>query len=319
MNEITNTNFMTPTNLQEAIKIAEILAKSNFVPPAYHNKPCDILVSIQMGSEIGLPPIQSLQNIAVINGKPCIYGDALLALVKVHSEFEDIKEYTEDDDTVAVCEIKRKNQTKVISKFSLKDAEGAGLLKKTGVWQTYPKRMLQMRARGFALRDSFPDALHGLITREEAQDYPDEQNNNNFKQLNSNISDKSEQLSERISTNLDNNSTVSLPPSKITKQLPSNKEPKEEKLHSSTKTKDGAAENQEEIEEQTREMLLQEIGDWIKTDKHLLTKTYKYIETKFHKTTIIELSIMELKDLLKQIIAEANKKVECSETKPSEA
>ena len=42
------------------------------------------------------------------------------------------------------------------------------------VWKSYPDRMLQMRARGFALRDSFPDVLKGLITREEAQDYQTE-------------------------------------------------------------------------------------------------------------------------------------------------
>jgi hypothetical protein len=35
--------------------------------------------------------------------------------------------------------------------------------------------MLQMRARGFALRDAFPDVLKGLITAEEAQDMPVEE------------------------------------------------------------------------------------------------------------------------------------------------
>jgi hypothetical protein len=32
--------------------------------------------------------------------------------------------------------------------------------------------MLKMRARGFAIRDAFPDVLSGIITREEAEDYP---------------------------------------------------------------------------------------------------------------------------------------------------
>ena len=31
-----------------------------------------------------------------------------------------------------------------------------------------------MRARGFALRDAYPDVLKGLISTEEAQDYPEE-------------------------------------------------------------------------------------------------------------------------------------------------
>jgi hypothetical protein len=69
---------------------------------------------------------------------------------------------------------KRKNRTEVISKYSVEDAKRAGLWNKQGPWTQYPKRMLQMRARGFALRDAFPDVLKGLITVEEAQDYPED-------------------------------------------------------------------------------------------------------------------------------------------------
>jgi hypothetical protein len=43
--------------------------------------------------------------------------------------------------------------------------------KQGGPWTQYPRRMLQMRARGFALRDAFPDVLRGLVTAEEAADY----------------------------------------------------------------------------------------------------------------------------------------------------
>ena len=46
----------------------------------------------------------------------------------------------------------------------------AGLWGKQGPWKQYPKRMLQMRARGFAIRDAFPDALRGMYMAEEVQD-----------------------------------------------------------------------------------------------------------------------------------------------------
>ena len=82
-----NTFSLTPTNLQEAVKFAEILAKSTIVPRHYQNKSGDILVAVQMGAELGLKPIQALQNIAVINGKPSVYGDALLALVQNNPNF----------------------------------------------------------------------------------------------------------------------------------------------------------------------------------------------------------------------------------------
>jgi hypothetical protein len=118
-----------------------------------------------------------LQNIATINGKPSVYGDAAMALVQNSPVCEDVKEYFEGEGTsnpIAVCVAKRKNRTEVISKYSVEDAKRAGLWNKQGPWTQYPKRMLQMRARGFALRDAFPDVLKGLITVEEAQDYPDD-------------------------------------------------------------------------------------------------------------------------------------------------
>jgi hypothetical protein len=90
---------------------------------------------------------------------------------------EDVEEYFEGEGTpnpIAVCVAKRKGRKPVVAKFSVEDAKRAGLWAKQGPWSAYPKRMMQMRARGFALRDAFPDVLKGLITAEEAQDYPDE-------------------------------------------------------------------------------------------------------------------------------------------------
>ena len=75
---------------------------------------------------------------------------------------------------VAVCVAKRKGRKPVTARFSVEDAKRAGLWAKQGPWSAYPKRMMQMRARGFALRDAFPDVLKGMITVEEAQDYPEE-------------------------------------------------------------------------------------------------------------------------------------------------
>jgi hypothetical protein len=70
---------------------------------------------------------------------------------------------------------KRKGRTPVVFKFSVEEAKRALLWGKAGPWTAYPKRMMQMRARGFALRDAFADVLTGLITAEEAHDYPAEQ------------------------------------------------------------------------------------------------------------------------------------------------
>ena len=173
----TNRQGFAPATFSEARQFSEELATSSLVPKAYQNKPLDILVAMQWGQELGLAPMQALQNIAVINGKPSVYGDAMMALVQASPVCEGIDEHIENEGTpnpVAVCVAKRKGRNPVIARFSVEDAVRAGLWKKAGPWTQYPKRMLQMRARGFALRDAFPDVLKGLITAEEAEDYPEE-------------------------------------------------------------------------------------------------------------------------------------------------
>jgi hypothetical protein len=170
-------NGFAPANIDEAMRLAETLARSSMVPKNYQGKPEDILVATIWGKEIGLATMQALQNISVINGKPSVYGDAMMALVQASPVCEDVEEFFEDTDKpnfVAVCVASRKGRKPVTVKFSVEDAKRAGLWGKQGPWSAYPKRMMQMRARGFALRDAFPDVLKGMITAEEAQDYPDE-------------------------------------------------------------------------------------------------------------------------------------------------
>lgn len=159
---------LAPTNMKEAMEFAGLLAKSDIVPKDYQGKPGNVLVAIQWGMEIGLQPMQAMQNIAVINGRPSIWGDAMIALVRACPAFEYINETQTDKE--ATCIIKRKGEPEAVRTFSLEDAKRAGLLGKSGPWTQYPKRMMQMRARSWALRDVFPDVLKGMICAEEALD-----------------------------------------------------------------------------------------------------------------------------------------------------
>ena len=173
---------LAPSNFTEAVKFCEIIAKSDLVPAPYKNKPGDILLAIQLGHEIGLQPLQALQNISVINGRPCVWGDALIGIAQNHPHFENIEEKFDEKTETAICIIKRKGQSPCTRTFSIEDAKKAGLLTKT-VWKTYPQRMLQMRARSWALRDTFADALKGLQEREEVEDYQPIKNINQSAQV----------------------------------------------------------------------------------------------------------------------------------------
>ena len=162
-------------SFDDAFRFSKMVAASEFAPKDFKGKPESCLLAIQHGSEVGLSPMQSLQSIAVINGRPTIWGDAALALVQACSVCEYVREYLEGegDNLTAVCEAKRQGYPAPTTvRFAVADAKKAGLWGKTGPWTQYPSRMLQLRARGFALRNAFADALRGLVTAEEAQDYP---------------------------------------------------------------------------------------------------------------------------------------------------
>lgn len=175
-NALTLKNSLEPTTLQEAMKFSDILASSTMVPRDFQGKPGNVLVAIQWGREVGLGPLQALQNIAVINGRPSIWGDAAIALVRGHPDCLSVQEGVEGEGETRQgwCEVTRRGEAPQRRTFSVGDAKRAGLLNKPGPWTQYPDRMLQLRARGFAIRDVFPDALRGVMTREEAEDMPAE-------------------------------------------------------------------------------------------------------------------------------------------------
>lgn len=170
---------IVPQDFDGAWRIATAVCKAGMAPLGL-DTPEKAMVAIMHGMEVGLTPMAALQSIAVVNGRPTIWGDGAIGLVRGSGKLEWIKEKIEGDgdNMTAVCEVKRKGEPDTIrATFSVADAKKAGLWGKTGrngqptPWVTYPKRMLAMRARAFALRDGFADVLRGLGIAEEVQDH----------------------------------------------------------------------------------------------------------------------------------------------------
>jgi hypothetical protein len=162
---------VVPQTIDGMMKVCEIYAASGLVPKGMES-PEALFVAGQMGAALGLSFGQSIQNIAVINGKPAVWGDMMLGLVKASPHYKDIDETFEGtgENAEAVCTVWRNGEAKpAVGKFSYHDAKRAGLWGKQGPWTQYPKRMMQMRARAFALRDKFPDILKGVYAREEME------------------------------------------------------------------------------------------------------------------------------------------------------
>lgn len=167
-------SYLSEAKFEHAYRMAKMISTTQLIPKAYHNKPADVLVAFEFGRSLGLGYLQAVQNIAVINGKPAIWGDAMLAVCQGHPDFEYIKETPITTGAGELdgyeCEIKRQGYPEpTIRRFTVADAKKANLWGKN-VWASYPARMLQMRARAFALRDTFADALSGVSMVEEVQD-----------------------------------------------------------------------------------------------------------------------------------------------------
>jgi hypothetical protein len=166
---------ITPHGIEEAIRLAKIMAASGLMPKSIET-PEAVFVAMQMGAEIGLSPMASVQNIAVINGRPGIYGDAALAIVRSSGLLEEFKEWSEGDrkkpNWTYHCRVKRKGCEAVTGSYSWAEALEAGFdqVKPESPWKRWTNRMMQFKARNFAMRDQFADFLKGIRTIEENSD-----------------------------------------------------------------------------------------------------------------------------------------------------
>lgn len=182
--------YIHPTNVEEAMRMAQGVIAARLAPSSYGNDASKVLLGIMTAMEAGLRPLEGLKQIAIINGRATIWGDAAIGLVQsknIISEYSecpigttptttDLSKWPDDYGWKVV--ISRKGQKgEYIGEFTVGMAKRAKLWLNAskGPWMQYPERMLKVRARAFALRDGFADALSGLSIAEEVADYPNEE------------------------------------------------------------------------------------------------------------------------------------------------
>lgn len=169
------------SSLEDGFRMAKAIRISGLAPASFKTDEA-ILIALQLGAEVGLPPMAALSSIAVINGRPCLYGDAMPGIVNASGLMEDYKQEMTgtigSDDWGYKVTVKRKGRSEpVTASFTVEKAKKAGLWAKAGPWSAYPDRMLLARARTFALRDCFSDVLRGMTSAEEAGDTPSTERN----------------------------------------------------------------------------------------------------------------------------------------------
>lgn len=170
-------SLYSPKLFEHYRQVAEHMAKSTMIPTIYKGKPDDIFVAMAYGYQLGFPIEQALQDIAVVNGRPCLWGDGLLAVVLSHPDYvkhTEVPIYQDSKSNECIgytFTIWRKGHEPHSVTFTKEDAITAKLWGQN-TWAKYPTRMMQLRARAFACRDKFADALRGIRTAELERDEP---------------------------------------------------------------------------------------------------------------------------------------------------
>ena len=135
-----------------------MLVKSGFLPKGIDTAEKAIAIAMK-GHEMGIPPMQAFSHIAIVQGKPCISSELMLA--QIYKNVPGAKvDILKNDETEAIISAKRPGEKATTFTFTMEDARRANLTGK-GTWAQYPKVMLMWRAISMMARTKFPDAIMG--------------------------------------------------------------------------------------------------------------------------------------------------------------
>lgn len=187
--EVGDKGYIVPTTIEEAYRMAKAIVHGRLAPTSYDDDPQKVMLGLMAAMEAGLAPMYGLRNIAIINGRPSIWGDAAMALIQnggnlanQTTEWDGPEDFDPNSTQIAkwpdsygvTVKLWRKGQADpYIGTFTVGDAKRAKLWMnpRKVPWIEHPRRMLMIRARAFPQRDGFADALAGLSIREEVEDH----------------------------------------------------------------------------------------------------------------------------------------------------
>lgn len=155
-----------PANLDQALVLANKLADSNLIPTPLKKRPSDVLVVLMAGREMGLGPMQSLRGMHVIEGRPSMSAELMVAQCLKRPDACEFFTLLETTDKVATYEAKRRGAKPVKLSYRIEQAQRAGLVGKEN-WKRHTEAMLRARASSALARAVFPDLVGGIYCDEE--------------------------------------------------------------------------------------------------------------------------------------------------------
>jgi len=168
MNELAITRSLLPAPISDIRELASAAVKSALLGGAIKSAEQAFII-IATGMELGLQPMQSLRSIHVVEGKPVLSAQLLVALAKRHPDCMYFR-LVESTHEKATFETQRKGDPKPTQKtWTIEDAKRAGLTGRPN-WQRHPSAMLEARCSAALARLVYPDHLMGVYEESEGED-----------------------------------------------------------------------------------------------------------------------------------------------------
>jgi hypothetical protein len=158
-----------PETATEAWQLARYYGESRLISPALRQTG-DIFVTIMAGRDFGWSPMQAMRGIHVVEGRPSLSADAMVAIVKSSGRCKFFR-LVKSDDKEAIYETHREGDPEPVRMgFTVEEAKAAGLLERKGPWQTYRKRMLRNRAKSVLCKEVYEDIFFGVYEDDEGHE-----------------------------------------------------------------------------------------------------------------------------------------------------
>lgn len=161
----------SPAEWEATMVMARTIAETTFVPRAYRGNPEAVVAGILYGREIGLGPMVALQKVHIIEGKPSLAAEEMLAQMRRGGVIILASESTRDRAWIHARRRDTGEEAEV--EWTIQDAIEAGLTSKDN-WSKYCVDMLWARCVGRLCRRLGSDLVGGMVyAKEEMEDWDD--------------------------------------------------------------------------------------------------------------------------------------------------